>query len=155
MRVWILDSDVKFSFKTAALLRAAGVDSIIRTNAESVSPSRGDVVLVNLDTVSDYKWMQFSSFWEITHTENQSNERAHIHRPFDIDDILEVINDLSPKGLKRFPLSCSNCGNTISVSQIQIRSTRVMGPKKCPQCRLPGLNSHRSEIGLRDFREAS
>lgn len=154
MKVWILDSDIKLSFKTASLLKAAGVDSIIRTMPESVSPTRGDVVLVNLDTVSEYKWGQFSNYWEIIHTENQSNDWAHFHRPFDIDDLLEVLQDLSPKALNKFPLFCTNCGNTIAVSEIKIRKIRTLGPRKCPQCRLPGLNAQGSEIGVRSFREA-
>jgi hypothetical protein len=117
MRVWILDSDIKSSVEIYSALSGAGLDAAIRRFPQDIDPVLGDVVLVNIDSVKSYKWFQFSLFWEITYTENQTEQRAYFHRPFSIDDLVDVVSFFKPSNVMRFPLFCSNCGKSVELSE--------------------------------------
>lgn len=155
MLVWILDSDVKISVDIATALTEAGIPNYVLSRPEDVTPLPKDVVLVNADSIPSYQWGQFSDFWEIAHTENQADTRAYFHRPFNIQDLVRVIEFLKPSNLNRYPLYCTYCGTSVRISDVQIVPHCGQGRRRCPTCRLPGLADSTTEYGKREYREAS
>ena len=152
MDVWILDSNLALAKEFRAALTQAGFFSIIGRSPDEIDPVKGDIVLVNLDTVGD---VHFPTAWEITHTENQTSDTAHMIRPFPTSDLVEMISFFCPGNVKRFPLFCTNCGSSFELNQMRYVYTVLRNrPVKCPRCDLPHLAEAGTDYLSRKMKEA-
>jgi len=154
MRVWVVDANDLLGVEMLSALEGAGFAAFLRSHPDNVTPVKGDLVIVNLDTIPHYNSDRFAACWEITHSEDQTNKDAILHRPFDFDDLAKVVAFFDQRNLSKFPLFCTHCGKSIQVSDVRIVRTSSHKAKSCPDCDLPNLAESGSEFQGKNYLEA-